>query len=118
VFDFGRVEKLIKKKHINAKILADSIGVSSGNITDWKTGKSKPSSDAIVRMADYFDVSADWLLGRVPDPNLAIMEPEMLPDELKGLDIEAVYVLKEALNTGLTAEDIKDVLRLVRKIKK
>ncbi len=61
---FDRIDELIKERGITAKQLSQDIGVSPGNITDWKNGKSKPSAEAITKIADYFNVSADYLLGR------------------------------------------------------
>lgn len=40
------------------------VGVSQTTVTAWETGKAEPSSSAITRIADYFDVSTDYLLGR------------------------------------------------------
>lgn len=42
--------------------LANKIGVSSGNVSDWENERSKPSSDAIINISNFFNVSADWLL--------------------------------------------------------
>jgi transcriptional regulator with XRE-family HTH domain len=49
------------KKYIQ---LAGEIGIKSSTITQWKKGKQKPSLDAVVKIADYFDVPVDFLLGR------------------------------------------------------
>jgi transcriptional regulator with XRE-family HTH domain len=59
-----RILEQMKIKNVNAKELSDYAGLNNSAITEWKKGKSKPSSDAIIRLADYFNVSADYLLGR------------------------------------------------------
>lgn len=47
-----------------AKSLSKATGISSGNICDWKSGRSKPNAETLVKVADYFTCSVDYLLGR------------------------------------------------------
>ena len=44
--------------------LAKVVGVSQTTVTAWETGKAEPSSSAISSLADYFNVTTDYLLGR------------------------------------------------------
>lgn len=53
-----------------SKKLSDATGISTGNITDWKKGKSKPTAEALVLIADYFNCSIDYLLGRTDNPEI------------------------------------------------
>ena len=55
---------ILQSQKVTNKELSSAIGVSSGNISDWKSGKSKPNIDAITKIADYLDCSVDYLLGR------------------------------------------------------
>lgn len=66
--------ELLTKRNISNKELSSAIGVSSGNVSDWKSGKSKPNIDAISNIADYLDCSVDYLLGRtdVPEVNRSV----------------------------------------------
>ena len=57
---FERVTSL----NVSNKDLSQNVGVSSGNISDWKSGRSKPNIDTIIKIADYLDCSVDYLLGR------------------------------------------------------
>ena len=50
--------------NVSNKDLSQNVGVSSGNISDWKSGRSKPNIDTIIKISDYLDVSVDYLLGR------------------------------------------------------
>lgn len=50
--------------NVSNKDLSQNVGVSSGNISDWKSGRSKPNIDTVIKIADYLDVSVDYLLGR------------------------------------------------------
>lgn len=53
-----------------AKKISDATGISTGNISDWGSGRSKPTAEALVLLADYFDVSVDYLLGRTDNPKI------------------------------------------------
>lgn len=59
-----RILELIQENGLNQSDLAKIIGCSTGNISDWKRGKVKPSLDALIKVADYFHVSVDYLTGR------------------------------------------------------
>ena len=54
---------LRKQKGVTQIQLANALGVSPGNVGDWETGKSCPSYQALKGLADFFEVSADVLLG-------------------------------------------------------
>lgn len=43
--------------------LADTINTSRRTVTYWESGKVQPTSESIVALAVYFNVSADYLLG-------------------------------------------------------
>lgn len=47
-----------------AEGLSKSTGISSGNISDWKSGRSKPGLESLLKIADYFNCSVDYLLDR------------------------------------------------------
>lgn len=46
--------------------LAKSIGVSGGNVSSWESGESKPGYTALCSLAQFFEVSADYLLELSP----------------------------------------------------
>ena len=44
-----------------------NLNTNSSKIYDWKVGKSKPSADDVFILADYFNVSIDYLVGRTDE---------------------------------------------------
>ena len=56
--------KLSKERGFTNKQLCELLGKNTSYITDWKNGKSKPKADEIIFLADYFNVSVDYLLGK------------------------------------------------------
>ena len=59
-----RLIELRKERGISQAKLAAEIGVSCGIICYWETGRSDPSGHNIVKLSDFFGVTADYLLGR------------------------------------------------------
>ena len=60
-----RVLALMDGHNVKAAQLTKELSLSHGVITQWKQGISKPSSEALVKLADYFHVTTDYLLGRI-----------------------------------------------------
>ena len=54
---------LMKKNNVTAKQLTSDLGLSVSSVTDWKKGKGKPSAETITKIAEYFGVTTDYLLG-------------------------------------------------------
>lgn len=58
------IRQLRKEKHLSQTELAKQLHVSQATITAWETGRSDPSISALNALADYFNVSTDYLAGR------------------------------------------------------
>lgn len=61
---------IMSQQKITHKQLGDSIGVSTGNISDWKSGRSAPSIEVLPKIANYLNCSVDCLLGRADSPTI------------------------------------------------
>lgn len=59
---------LLEKRNIKQSDLSKATGISTGNISDWKKGKSFPSAEKLVLIADFLGCSTDYLLGRIDEP--------------------------------------------------
>jgi len=59
-----RIRKLRTEKGISVKALGKAIGVSGATIIRWETGNYDTTSKNIVKLAIYFGVSANYLLGK------------------------------------------------------
>lgn len=82
--------KIMGERKISAKKLSDDTGISTGNISDWKSGRSMPSGAKLQILSKYFDVSTDYLLGREEQPKVSYSAQEkahLNDDEEKLLEI-------------------------------
>lgn len=63
--------KRISDLNLNAKKISEMTGISSGNISDWKNGRSFPSASKLNILANCLNCSVDYLLGRTNDPQIS-----------------------------------------------
>ena len=69
MFDFGKhLKQLRLSRDITQKQLAENIGASERGIQNYELNQRKPTFDMLIALADYFDVSLDYLVGRSDDP--------------------------------------------------
>lgn len=59
-----RVKNLRQSKELNQVQLAEKLGVKKQSISNWENDNIMPSVDMLVKIADFFRVSTDYLLGR------------------------------------------------------
>lgn len=84
--DFPRILSLLRKeRHISQKAAAADLGVAQALLSHYEKGKREPGLDFLVRVADYYNVSTDYLLGRSAVSSGSIITESELPDtELQG----------------------------------
>lgn len=73
---FERIKKLADGQGISVSKVATDLGFSENLFYQWK--RASPKSDRLEKVADYFDVSVDYLLGRTDDPHFT---PSHIEDE-------------------------------------
>jgi len=56
-------ENLLKRHQTTVYRVAKATGISATTFTDWKNGRSVPKADKLCRVADYFGVSLEYMLG-------------------------------------------------------
>ena len=65
-----RILFLIKQHDITAAHLLREAKLNPTSVTEWKKGKAKPSYGALVKIANYFNVSVEYLEGKTDDPKI------------------------------------------------
>lgn len=64
------LKNLRKRDNINQFELARAIGVSRSAVGMYESGKREPDFETMETIADYFNVSMDYLLGRTDNPEI------------------------------------------------
>ena len=57
-----KITDLRKKRGLSQEDLAITLGVSRQAVSKWELGDAMPDTDKVIALADYFDVTTDWLL--------------------------------------------------------
>ena len=80
--DFARIITLQRKeRHISQKQAAADLGISQALLSHYEKGIRECGLNFLVRIADYYNVSCDYLLGRTPEPEGKIITIEDIPDD-------------------------------------
>ena len=59
-----KLKKFRKNKDVTQKVVAQDIRITERQYIDVENGKAKPTIDTLIKLADYYDVSLDYLIGR------------------------------------------------------
>ena len=65
-----RLQELRKKKGITQLRLATELNTTQNTISRYETGEHEPGIAELIKLADYFNVSVDYLIGRTDDPTI------------------------------------------------
>ena len=87
------IRDLRKQRKMSQTELAKILHVSQQTVTAWETGKAEPSSSAISSLADYFNVTTDYLLGRPEkkdDDNVDYVALDKALDNARSFDGEPI----------------------------
>ena len=61
---FNRIKDLREDRDMRQSDLATATGIDQRTISNYETGKTSPDAYALIKLADFFDVSIDYLVGR------------------------------------------------------
>lgn len=103
-----KIKFLRKSNNLSQQELATIIGVSRSTIAMWETAGSQPDNASLLKLADYFNVSVDYLLGREDEDTKK--EIAALPDD--DLNLEIIKLLAE-----LSPETREMALKILQTLK-
>lgn len=92
---FDRVKELANKQGLSINDLEEKIDFSRNSLYSWKNSEPKPKKLNVV--ADYFNVSTDYLLGRTDNPRIAT-DDDMSEIDLKKDAAESFFYDGHELN--------------------
>ena len=115
---FGQTLAFLRKeKNISQKQAANDLGVSQALLSHYEKGIRECGLEFLVRAADYYDVSCDYLLGRSPQKTGAVLTIDDIPDgendRPTGKKPDFIALMQKKLIVG-TVNVLFDRLSLVR----
>lgn len=111
-----RLKELRKSKRLTQSDMASFIGVNQNTYSYWENGKTKIDNETLEKLADYFNVSVDYLLGREEsdtnyyDPEVA----EMINAAHKDPDLRVLF----SASKKLTKDELQAVLSMIKVMSK
>lgn len=106
---YEKIKKLADKRGISLTKLEEDLGYSRNTL--YKLKSQKPNAERISEIADYFQVSTDYLLGRTDNPRIASDET------IGGYTSEDLRKMAENAKTfdgkPLTEEDIDAIQNII-----
>ena len=112
-----RLRYLREKHNLSQLALAKKLGIPNQNISNYEREFRHPDYDTLQKIADFFEVSIDWLLGRTDDPSPPEKEIQFtfkgkpLDDELR----ELLTIILERLEKADEGER-RFYVRMLRRI--
>lgn len=79
----NRIRSLREDRDLRQKDVAEKTGIDQRSLSNYETGKTNPDSYAIIKLANFFGVSCDYILG-VSTTDLATQQA--IVDELEAIE--------------------------------
>ena len=99
-----RILNLIENSGLSDAALCQQLSIGNGIIGKWRSGKQKPSLDVVIKIADYFHVSMDYLVyGNEPSSASLSIEDEKWLNLIHQLPPEKQYEFRGELKGYLKA---------------
>lgn len=86
---------IMKEQRVSQQEICRYLNLTKQNFSDWKSGKSESYLKYLPQIAEYLDVSVDYLLGKTPSP-----EREDIPEDEKRLRDLLSQMSEEQLKTA------------------
>ena len=104
-----RLTNLREKKNLYQKDIAEISNIEQATVSNWEKGKRIPDSEMLIKLANFFEVSVDYLLGN--DTTLTTKEEELKEIEaLKQLLIKNGFMKS---NEDLTNKELDRLMKFV-----
>ncbi|MFK4847242.1 MULTISPECIES: helix-turn-helix domain-containing protein [Lactococcus] len=110
---YEKIKELSARQKISITALEEKLKIANGTIRRW--GKSNPGIDKVQKVADYFNVSVDYLLDREEKPDVPNLTIDQILDsvenysggELNESDREMLRIIIEAKKAAMDKETKK-----------
>lgn len=106
---YNRIEKLCKENGINITIMCKETGASRGSLTDLKSGRKKSlSTETITKIADYFDVTVDYLISGTKENSESVSKDDNIKFALWGTSEVDDEVLADVKHYAMIARKMRE----------
>ena len=94
----GRLKELRKEAHLTQVELAKRLGIGQSSYADWERGKKNPTQENLIKIAHFFNVPLDYLVGNTESKEAELDNIELLfRMNSKGLTNQEKEIFKKEL---------------------
>ena len=104
-----QLKKIRKEKKLTIQAVSDGAGIASRTYQNYEYGKREISAEALYKLAEFYGVSTDYLLGRETDEKLNALYQKLTPDG-KAIINKMISVLA---NSHKTENDRQTILATI-----
>ncbi len=88
----NRIRELREDRDLRQSDVAAATGIDQRTLSNYETGKTNPDTYAIIKLCDFFNVSADYLIGRTSEHSSKITQ---LENSILCIQKELILILEE-----------------------
>jgi transcriptional regulator with XRE-family HTH domain len=107
-----RLKRLREDKKLSQQQLADRLNINRSTYARYELAQTQPDYDTLKKIADFFQVSIDYLLGRTDEPDISKM------DKLKKIGLKEDEEIHFFDMEGLSDEDIEFIKQQIEFLRK
>ncbi len=100
----NRIKELRIQRGIMQKDLSEFLNVAQNTVSYWEKGTYQPDNETLAKLADYFGVTTDYLIGRTDTPDSSYLD-----SELSEIDFALYGEVKD-----LTEEEKEKILEFIK----
>lgn len=107
-----RLTELRKSKRWSLQYIADRLGIAKSTYAGYESGYREPSLEAVKMLADLFDTSVDFLLGRMDEPEFRAEKSTPASQELELRALNGISLTVDGIT--LKEQEVKHFIAFIR----
>ena len=112
----SRLKSLRENRGIAQKFVAEKIGIKANTLSGYENGARQPDPETLKKLADFYEVTTDYLLGRSDTPSFSKSTESLIRDIDFAMRFEDLKKKYKFMLDGveISEKDIEDVLNVVK----
>ena len=94
-----RLKQIRKSRNVTQSQVSAMLEISTRNYQSFEYGECKPSFDTLIALAEYFDVSLDYLVGRIDENKVECESTKEISGKNQILNHSHLELLENLLNS-------------------
>ena len=106
-----RLRQARENKGYSQRQIEQATKISNANLSRYELDQTSPGIDTLRTLANFYDVSLDWIFGVTNSPN------RVTSDDLKPYDVKWVALVNKCKKSGLTPDQVEQIIDVLNNVK-